>query len=189
MLREARRRVGASKVPVQVRAGDGAQLRAGTGSVDACRADTLLQHLTDPAAAIAEIARVTRPGGRIAVLDFDQDSTVIDHPDTDTTTRLRAQLTQAAACGRAGRSLRRWLADAALAEITVRTRFVDTDFPLLQRLLAPATAALRASGDVPAETLDRWWATLAELWRSDRFYAGACAVSASATVPGAPQAG
>ena len=54
-------------------------------AVDACRADTLLQHVTDPAAIMAEMARVTRPGGRVAGLEFDLASTVIrvlPHPVT-----------------------------------------------------------------------------------------------------------
>jgi SAM-dependent methyltransferase len=40
------------------------------GAFDACRADRTLQHVADPAAALAEVARVTRPGGWVVVTEF-----------------------------------------------------------------------------------------------------------------------
>ena len=40
---------------------------------DAVRADRVLTHVPDPAAAIAEMARVLKPGGRLAVISFQGD--------------------------------------------------------------------------------------------------------------------
>jgi len=47
--------------------GDAMNLPYDDGSLDACRAETLLQHLTDPHQAVHEMTRVTRPGGRAAI--------------------------------------------------------------------------------------------------------------------------
>ncbi len=44
------------------------------------RADRVLEHLDDPDAALAEMVRVTRPGGRVVVADPDQGSLVIQVP-------------------------------------------------------------------------------------------------------------
>jgi SAM-dependent methyltransferase len=47
--------------------GDVLRLPFATGSADAVFAGGLLPHLADPAAALIEIGRVTRPGGRLAI--------------------------------------------------------------------------------------------------------------------------
>ncbi len=46
-------------------------LRFGDDTFDVVHAHQVLQHLTDPAAAIAEMVRVTKPGGLVAVRDAD----------------------------------------------------------------------------------------------------------------------
>jgi SAM-dependent methyltransferase len=53
------------------------------GSFDGCWADRVLQHLDDPGAAVAELLRVTRPGGRVVVADPDYDTQVVDVADQE----------------------------------------------------------------------------------------------------------
>lgn len=65
------------------------------GSVDVLICERVLQHVDDPDAAVRDVARVLRPGGRVALLDSDW-ATAITHPgDPDVLARYRAfQLTQ-----------------------------------------------------------------------------------------------
>jgi SAM-dependent methyltransferase len=51
--------------------GDGAALPLRTGSVGAVLLRYVLQHVADPAAVLAEVRRVLRPGGRVAVIEVD----------------------------------------------------------------------------------------------------------------------
>lgn len=72
MLAEGRRRVVAAGLEARVRLEEG---RAETldfpdSTFDALTSGYLLRYVADPAATLAELARVVRPGGRIAALDF-----------------------------------------------------------------------------------------------------------------------
>ena len=56
---------------VEFRAGDVYSLELGDESFDVVHAHQVLQHLTDPVAALVEMRRVLRPGGILAVRDSD----------------------------------------------------------------------------------------------------------------------
>lgn len=56
---------------LEFRRGNAYALDLPDASVDLAHAHQVLQHLADPVAALRELARVTRPGGRIAVRDAD----------------------------------------------------------------------------------------------------------------------
>jgi ArsR family transcriptional regulator len=71
MLTLARARIErASLNHVQVRRGDLFQLPYGDNSFDLITVHQVLHYLEDPSAAVAEAARVLRPGGRLVIADF-----------------------------------------------------------------------------------------------------------------------
>jgi len=71
MVAEARRRANDVGVAAEFRTGDATVLDFPDDEFDAVRAERVLQWLPDPRAAVAEMIRVTRPGGRIVLLDTD----------------------------------------------------------------------------------------------------------------------
>jgi SAM-dependent methyltransferase len=82
---------------VTVCGGDAVALPFTDETFDACRADRVLQHLTNPTEAIHELIRVTRRGGRIVVADPDQETLTIQVPGvskalTDQIKRLRRDI-------------------------------------------------------------------------------------------------
>ena len=80
MLAAARARAAAAGVDVTFEVGDVTALRFRDHTFDAIRSERTLQWVHDPAAAVAEMVRVARPGGRICITDTDWASLVIEHP-------------------------------------------------------------------------------------------------------------
>ncbi|MET8065593.1 methyltransferase domain-containing protein [Micromonospora sp. NPDC005313] len=56
--------------------------------LDGAWSDRTVQHLADPHAAIGELVRVVRPGGRIVLADPDYDTQVLDIADQDLARRV-----------------------------------------------------------------------------------------------------
>jgi len=83
MVDEARRR-GLRDAQVA----DAASLPFEQATFDGCWADRTFQHLGDPEAALAELVRVTKPGGRIVVADPDYDTQVADVEDQELARRV-----------------------------------------------------------------------------------------------------
>lgn len=69
MLEAARKRLG-ERSGVEFRKGEATSLPIDDGEVDAAVCLLVLHHLADPASAVAEIARVVRPGGIAMVVDM-----------------------------------------------------------------------------------------------------------------------
>lgn len=75
-LATARERA-AGAANVELRRAPADRLPFGDASFDAVLCTSALHHLPDPRAALAEVARVLRPGGRAALGDFRRDSPVV----------------------------------------------------------------------------------------------------------------
>lgn len=95
-------------------AGDALALPLADASADVVWCERVFQHLEQPARAAAEIARVLRPGGRVALLDTDW-ATMILHPgEPEVIEVLTGGSLSAAANPHAGRRLAGQLAAAGL---------------------------------------------------------------------------
>jgi ubiquinone/menaquinone biosynthesis C-methylase UbiE len=81
MLDEARKRSEGLDLPVEFHVGDAHRLDFSDNFFDACRTERVLQHLDDPQSAIAEMVRVTKPGGAVCAFEPDWGSLIVDLPD------------------------------------------------------------------------------------------------------------
>jgi SAM-dependent methyltransferase len=89
MVRVARANAGAARCRVRFAVGDACALDEPDNCFHAVRSERTLQWLADPVAAVAEMARVVRPGGRISLIDTDWSTFAIDVGDEDLVARVR----------------------------------------------------------------------------------------------------
>jgi len=87
MLEMARRRC-ASQPQVELRPGDAAKLPYEADSFDAVVTTQVYEYVPDIPGALAEVARVLRPGGLVAILDTDYDSLVVESDDPERLARI-----------------------------------------------------------------------------------------------------
>jgi len=152
---------------------DAQLLPLGDATADACVAQTVLVHIPDAAAVLAEMCRVVRRGGRVASIDQDGDTTVIDHPDRELTRRLvRFSSDHRFADGWTGRRLPRMFRAAGLTDmqVTVRTH-VDTEpGSFLHGIALRLAESAMEAGAVGENEGSRWLAQLAELADAGSFF-------------------
>jgi ubiquinone/menaquinone biosynthesis C-methylase UbiE len=131
-----------------------------TDYFDSCRSERLFQHLTNPAQALSEMARVTKSGGWVVVLDTDWGSLSTDSDNTDIERRLARFLAESALHnGYSGRKLYRLFQQQNLADISFEVFPVATTNYALARQATQADKseqeALKA-GVITAMELHRW---------------------------------
>lgn len=140
---------------------------------DAVRGERLFQHLSDPRAALAEMLRVTRPGGWVVVLDTDYSSSTVDSDQTDLERCLALAAAQSVRSGYAARKLYRMFTDQGLSDISVTVRPVTLTKYAVARgavldLIEPGALA---SGIVTEEQLHLWHAELEQADARNAFFA------------------
>ncbi|MBA9004417.1 MULTISPECIES: methyltransferase domain-containing protein [Thermomonospora] len=136
------------------------------GSFDGVRTERVLQHVSDPDRAVAELARVARPGGRLCLVDTDWESVAVDGLPDDLVADVKAALAADERMRHAsmGRTLRRRLLRAGMTEVTCEpvafsfTGAADaaTIVPLFNPDIPPEAGMLRG------ELHDRWLTAVAE---------------------------
>jgi 2-polyprenyl-3-methyl-5-hydroxy-6-metoxy-1,4-benzoquinol methylase len=123
-LPEARAAAARAGVEVTFQVGDVYALEADDDSFDVVHAHQVLQHLTDPVAALREMARVCRPGGVVAVRDVDYGAFVSFPADPGLDAWLDLYHRVARANGAepdAGRRLLSWAHAAGLRDLSATT--------------------------------------------------------------------
>ena len=118
LIAEAIRRAAARNLPVVFEVGDAQSLRFPDGAFDAVRTERMLMHVPNAKQALYEMARVLRPGGRMAVLDFDWDSQFCDSPYKDTTRKIVTSFSDGMKNGWIGRQLPRLFREVGMTDVS-----------------------------------------------------------------------
>ena len=122
MVDEARRRAAEAGVAAEFVVGDAMALDLPDDTFDACRSERTFQWLADPAVALSEMVRVTRPGGAVAVIDSDWATLAFEHPDPVASRRIVEWFHGTRPGQTVGRRLRGLFREAGLEEVTAVAR-------------------------------------------------------------------
>ena len=155
MLAEATQRAERLGVTVNWMEGEAESIPLAADTVDACMTERVLKYLPDPAAAIAEMVRVLRPGGRIACLELDMAATVLTGEPGITARVLRF------ACDnvgepRMGRRLPGLLHDAGVECVRFQPVAFHMPRALNEAILYAPVRAAAEDGRLPAADTGAW---------------------------------
>jgi ubiquinone/menaquinone biosynthesis C-methylase UbiE len=186
MIDVARQRSRDGSRPIEFALGDALALDFPDDTFDACRCWGVLMHVDgEPARAVKEMVRVTRPGGRVVIFDFHWDAFAIDHPDQATTRTVVHAVCDGIRHGWIGSQLPRLMTDAGLTEIEAEGHAVQITHPLFHRLLDGHLTQAQQDGRLGQTEISQWWHPLDEAARSGgAFMTSLLAIIATGTVPG-----
>jgi SAM-dependent methyltransferase len=159
LIAEAARRGAASGLPVSFQVGDIYTLDFPDGTFDGCRTDRVFQHLERPNDALAELMRVTRPGGRVVVGDTDWETVLIDAPDPPLTRTILNFVCDSHRHTWMGRQLSGLFHMAGLTDLRLRAdTLIFTDYPEADITIALETRVTQAqeAGVITAEQGQGW---------------------------------
>lgn len=164
MIAEARARAAGTGLAVDYARADAGRLCFAEASFDGCRCERVLQHLDAPEQALADMARVLRPGGRVVLAEPDYGTLAIQGADPALTRRIVAARCAHFRRGTIGRQLSGLLKGLGLVDLTVTlVTNEQTELPpdhldaLRETYATPAWQA----GVISADEVDRWLADLA----------------------------
>ena len=174
MIAKARERRDSGEGGVEFVQADVQKLPFANECFDAIRAERVLQHTPDADAAIREMARVAKRGGRIVIWEGDLDLFIIDAEDYETSRSMQRFICDGFRHGDIGHRLYRRFLECGLDDvraIPLVGRF--TDFKLIESAFdLPATVERAAEQKiVERERGARWLESLREVNRTGKFFA------------------
>lgn len=183
MIDSARRNVDQSSVPVELHIGSVYKMPFGDGTFDAVRAERVFQHLHDPEAALREMIRVAKPGGRVVVIDPDhtQSGMSLDSAEErrvfDASVRAHERMIVNA---RSGTRLKPLFNKAGLEDVRMTVRGFECtglqDYAQALGLADRLRIAIEA-GEISGDEAQRFMAAVEARDRAGTFYANAIAYS------------
>jgi SAM-dependent methyltransferase len=176
MLSAASADAAAAGVRLELLAASAVDLPFQDGRFDATRSERVLQWLDDPAAAVSEMVRVTRPSGSVVLIDTDWRTVAFDLGDRPAEEALSRFLGSRPG-GDAGGRLRRYALEAGLRDVEVHAATAVLERWSPEHEDAPPgfipihaiTSMMHQIAGVPADEADRIGSVARQAARRDRF--------------------
>jgi SAM-dependent methyltransferase len=133
------------------------------GTFDAVRMERVLLYVTEREKAVAEMMRVTKPGGRIVITDVDFDCNAITGKDRGLTRKMTSLVADSCVHSTSGRELPALLRGAGLEDVTIDFMAVPTPYEFCIHVTQGALRTAVEAGKVTAAEVEEWYRGLAEL--------------------------
>ena len=159
-------------LPVTFQPGSVYQLNFEDNFFDRCRADKTFQHLADPRAALEELIRVTKPGGKIIIAEPDHDSLIIDTPFVDVNHRFMRFRSDHMAQGSIAHQLYNMFKELGLKEVGIEpltSAYTNYEEKKVSSPYLEEIWMAQKHGAVTKEEAENWFAYLREAIEHDRF--------------------
>jgi ubiquinone/menaquinone biosynthesis C-methylase UbiE len=175
MVDEAQRRAAEEGSPVEFIQGDIHSLPFEEAEFDVVQVRLVFQHLRDPHPALAELVRVLKPGGRLAILEQDWETLVIDATDRALTRRIVNLFNDALPNGWIGRQLYGLLKEVGLERVAATGSLVMLpNYEVVSALLGfdHVLDRLREQGQAADAEIEAWQEDLRLRSQEGRFMTG-----------------
>ncbi|HRV96728.1 MAG TPA: methyltransferase domain-containing protein [Anaerolineae bacterium] len=147
------------RLSVEFRTGDLLATEFEDGRFNKVRIDRVLQHIADPARAIAELVRVLQVGGILLAYDNDWGTFTINSEQRDVTRRIENAWCDSFKSGWVGRYIPQWFKEAGLSQIAVHPKIsIIDDFQTAEAIynLGQTVSMLIEAGEISADSGRRW---------------------------------
>lgn len=182
MIAEAAARA-QDKTNVVFSAGSANALPHSDAMFDAVRTERVLLYVPEREKAIAEMMRVTKPGGRVVATDTDIDCTAISSKDRVLTRKMTSLVADAFVHPTSGRELPALMRAAGLEDVTIDLMAVPTPFEFCLHAMQGTLRAAAEAGKVTHAEVEEWYRGLAELEEAGDFFQLWLFVIVGGTVP------
>jgi ubiquinone/menaquinone biosynthesis C-methylase UbiE len=169
MIEVAKRGAG-DRPGLEFRVSDACAIPYPDGFFDAAHTERLFLYLPDRLAAIHEMKRVVKPGGRICLVDTDIDSTALYSKKPALTRKMTSIVAASMPNPNSARELAALGRQAGLKDMKIETFAIATPHEFFMRAIAASLLKAAADGSVPHSEVDEFLTEQSSLHASGDFF-------------------
>jgi ubiquinone/menaquinone biosynthesis C-methylase UbiE len=173
MIEEAKKRSAGASLPVEWRLGDADYLDFADDTFDSCRAERVFVYIEDPARLLAEMIRVTRPGGRVVVCDVDADTFIFNISDRALNRKVVHAICDSFRNGWIGRQLPALVRSSGLVDAFIIPRTLIFPLTMLTLAMEGVLKSAQEAGALTEDEVRGWWWQMEDAERQGSFFSAA----------------